>query len=89
MSLNSKWLSHISDEVQSNLFKQHLIDNVALFSRLKEILEEKLNDSIKSRRSIKSYAVQAYGEYQADRNATERTILEIIDLIPTQDDKNG
>jgi len=87
MSLNSKWLSHISDEVQRKTFEKSLIANVELFKRFKEILEDKLHETERSRRSIKSYATQSYVAYQSDRNATERTIQEIIELLPKQDDK--
>jgi len=87
MSLNSKWLSHINDEVQSRTFEKSLIENVTLFKRLKEILEDKLHETERSRRSLKSHVTQSYVAYQADRNATERTIQEIIDLIPNKDDK--
>ncbi len=87
MALNNKWISHIDDERQRELFKQHLLENTELFKRLKELLEGKLKDAEASRRSLKSYVINSYSEYQADRNATERTLLEVIDLIPKQDDK--
>ena len=89
MTLNNKWINHIEDERNRELFKKHLLENVALFKRLKEILEGKLKDSEVSRRSLKSYVTNSYGEYQADRNATERTILEIIDLLPTPSEVDG
>lgn len=85
MSHNTRWTSHITDVVHKKLFAEHIEESTAIFDRLRTLLYEKLDECRKSKRSLKSYAMQAYSEYQADRNATERTILELIELLPKKD----
>lgn len=52
-----------------------------VINRIKEILQEDLEVTIRDRRSLKSLVTQNYSEYQADRNATERTFNKVLELI--------
>lgn len=52
-----------------------------LLRRVKELLEEDFVACQRDRRSFKSLLTQNYSEYQADRNATERTYLKVLDLL--------
>lgn len=83
--MNRKWLNHISDRDDKDKFKKRLLAERDIFLTLKSILEELKDDSIKSRRSVKSLLVRNYSVFQADRNAVERTLQEIIDLLPLEE----
>jgi len=84
--MNRKWLNHLSDREDKDKFKQRLLAERDIFLILKGILEEQLNDTIKGRRSFKNLIrFRNYTECQADYNATERTLQEIIDLLPLED----
>ena len=82
--MNLKWLKHIKDKEEREDFKTRLLANRELFIVLKGILQSDLDKTINSRRSIKSYLTQPWSEYQADCNATERTLQEIINLLPLE-----
>lgn len=62
-------------EFQEFLKYNHVIRKV------KELLEEDFKSCQRDRRSFKSLLTQNYSEYQADRNATERTYLKVLDLL--------
>jgi len=83
--MNRKWLNHLSDREDKDKFKQRLLAERDIFLILKGILEGMKEDTINKRRSVKSLLVRNYGIYQADSNATERTLQEIIDLLPLED----
>jgi len=80
--MNKKWIAHCRTEEDREIFRQRLAYSQDVLNVLKNILKDKSVQSAKDRRSLKSYLVHNYSEYQADRNATERTIQEIIDLLP-------
>jgi len=82
--MNLKWLKHIPDRKEKGEFKKHLLANKELFTVLRNILQTDLDNTISSRRSVKSFVTQAWSEYQADCNATERTLQEIINLLPLE-----
>lgn len=80
--ITTRWVKHLRTDEERKEFIKRLENGEDIFFVLRNILEEELNKSSKERRSLKSYMFQNWSEYQADRNATERTILEIIDLLP-------
>jgi len=82
--MNLKWLKK-TPKHEREAFKTRLLANHDIFELFKEILEEELDTVIHTRRSLKSYLTQNWAAYQADRNATERTYQEIIDLLPIED----
>lgn len=84
--MNVRWLKHLPQGKEREEYKQRLWANRDIFKQMKSMLEEDLSNTIKSRRSLKSYFTQSWSEYQADRNATERTLQEIIDLLPIEED---
>lgn len=67
-------------EAQKKEFEDLLKYN-EVFSRVKELLQEDLEATQRDRRSLKSLLTQNYSEYQADRNATERALSKVLDLI--------
>lgn len=79
--MNSKWISDLPTKEEKEEFKQYLREQSRYTDKLVNILERKLRDVQEARRSLKSYTFQSWPEYQADRNATERTILEILKLL--------
>ncbi len=68
------------DQSQKKEFEDTLKYNEA-FNRVREMLEEDLEACKRERRSLKSLLTQNYSEFQADRNATERTLIKVLDLI--------
>jgi hypothetical protein len=76
------WYDHCKTPAAKKEFNERLAYTQDMFLILKDRLKKDLNTAQTSRRSIKSYATQSYSAYQADCNATERTLLEIIDLLP-------
>ena len=77
------------DDCKTAELKDERKQSLALSERLWKVLDTKLKLELtavqKKRRSLKSLLTQNYSEYQADRNATERTLLEIIDLLPLEE----
>jgi hypothetical protein len=76
------WTEHCKTPQAKKEFNERLAYTQDMFLLLKVKLEKDLKTAQTSRRSLKSYVTQNWSEYQADRNATERTILELIDLLP-------
>lgn len=79
--MDSRWLSHLKSREEKDKFKQYLYANQDILNALKRILKDDLNTTIRSRRSLKSYATQNWAAYQADRIATERTLQSVITLL--------
>jgi len=71
-------------EVQKKEFKDMLQYN-EMFEAVRDILRQDLESTQNDRRSLKSTLTQSYSVYQADRNATERTLLKVLDLIKKSD----
>jgi len=71
-------------EVQKKEFKDMLQYN-ELFEAVRDVLRQDLDSTQTDRRSLKSTLTQSYSVYQADRNATERTLLKVLDLIKKSD----
>jgi hypothetical protein len=83
--MKSFWTKDCETTAQKIERKEHIARANRLFHVLETHLEEELFRVQKKRRNLKSVLTQNYSEYQADRNATERTLLEIIDLLPTEE----
>lgn len=77
--MNKRLVNGLTPE-QKKEFEDMLKYN-EIFDRIREMLKEDLEATVRDRRSLKSIIVQNYSEYQADRNATERTLIKVLDLI--------
>lgn len=80
--ITTRWIKHLKTKQEQNEFIKELKANEEIFTILENILKEEITKCNKDKRSLKSYLIQPWSEYQADRNATERTLREILDLIP-------
>lgn len=60
---------------------QDMLKYNPVIERIREVLKVDYEECATSRRSTKSLLTQNYSEYQADRNATERTLLKVLDII--------
>ena len=76
------WTDHCKTPAAKKEFNERLAYTQDMFLILKARLEKDLATVEHSRRSIKSVDMTNYSEFQADCNATEGTLLEIIDLLP-------
>ena len=77
--MNKRLLTGL-DQSQKKEFEDILKYNQT-FERVREMLQEDLEACKRERRSLKSLLTQNYSEFQADRNATERTLIKVLDLI--------
>lgn len=77
--MNKRLVNGLTPE-QKKEFEDMLKYN-EIFDRIREMLKEDLEATVRDRRSLKSIIVQNYSEYQSDRNATERTLIKVLDLI--------
>ncbi len=82
------WFDHCTDPQQKKEFKERLGYSQDIFNILKVKMEKELKVVQTSRHSLKSYLTMNYTAFQADRNATERTLLEIIDLLPLMENND-
>lgn len=80
--ITTRWYSHLKTKNEQEEFIKELERNEELFKVLKDILSGELERCSKDRQSLKTYSSPNWSEYQADRNATERTLKEIIELLP-------
>jgi len=71
-------------EGQKQEFKDMLQYN-ELIAAIREVLNQDLESTKNDRRSLKSILTQNYSVYQADCNATERTLLKVLNLIRKSD----
>ena len=85
--MKKAWTTHCKTTQQKEEFIERLTYTQDMFLIMKDMLETKLEEVRTSRRSLKSFLTQNWAAYQADRNATERTLLEVIDLLPILGDK--
>lgn len=76
------WIEHCKTPQAKEEFKERLAYTQDMFLILKARLEESLETTCKARRSVGSTEMHNYSEFQADCNARERTLLEVIDLLP-------
>lgn len=60
---------------------QRFIENEDLLNIIVEALKDKREDSVKEQKKITAYGSPNWGFLQADHNATQRTLTEIIDLL--------
>lgn len=81
MSFNTRWTRHIKDPEERERFKAYLKENKEIFDTLTHILQEDLDICASERKKRKAYFMPAWSEYQADCNATERTLQQVINLI--------
>lgn len=81
MSFNTRWTKHIQDKEEKEKFKSYLRENRLILETLSQILEEDLRVCVSERKKRKAYYMPAWSEYQADCNATERTLQQIIELL--------
>lgn len=78
---SKSWTTNLTDEEQKEEFQKRLLQNVDLFRRLAEIVNDKVRGNSRSRIEKKSYEVPAWSEYQADSNGFERGMTEILELL--------
>jgi hypothetical protein len=71
-------------EAQKKEFKDMLQYN-ELIEAIRDVLKQDLESTKTDRRSLKSTLTQNYSVYQADRNATERALLKVLNLIKKSD----
>ena len=71
-------------EANKKEFKDMLQYN-ELIEAIRELLRDDLLACQRDRRSLKSTLTQSYSVYQADRNATERTLIKVLDSIKKSD----
>jgi len=77
------WTAHCRTQQEKEDWMERLAYSQDIFKVLKTILEKKYEKTCSDRRGVVSYMTQSYTAYQADKNATERTLLELIELLPT------
>jgi len=80
----NKRLTNGLTEAQKKEFKDFLQYN-ELFEVIRDVLRQDLESTQTDRRSLKSTLTQSYSVYQADRNATERALLKVLNLIKKSD----
>jgi len=80
----NKRLTNGLTEAQKKEFKDILQYN-ELFEVIRDVLRQDLESTQTDRRSLKSTLTQSYSVYQADRNATERALLKVLNLIKKSD----
>jgi len=85
--MDRRWFRYLSDQDSKEEFKQEL-QYTRVLKFLTLILKDEYELCLKQRRSFKSILTQNYSEYQSDRNATERTLLEVLKLIQMEN-KDG
>jgi len=71
-------------EAQKKEFKD-ILQYSELIEAIRDMLREDLSACKRDRRSLKSTLTQNYSVYQADRNATERTLLKVLESIKKPD----
>ena len=80
--MNIKWLKNLR-ETESKEKRTALVNGSReILDILKGILEAELDSSRKKKTNKAHYLMPAWSEFQADSNATERTLQQVIDLLP-------
>ena len=64
---------------------KNMLQHNELIEAIRDMLIEDIEVARRDRRSFKSILTQNYSVYQADRNATERTLIKVLDLIKKSD----
>lgn len=80
----NKRLTNGLKEAQKKEFNDMLQHN-ELIEAIRDMLREDLIACQRDRRSLKSTLTQSYIVYQADRNATERTLIKVLESIKKSD----
>jgi len=80
--MNIKWFKHLREGETKEKRESVVKASTETLDILKGILEEELKATRKDKLSKAHYLLPAYSEFQADRNATERTLQQVIDLLP-------
>ena len=80
----NKRLTRGLTEAQKKEFKDMLQYN-ELIEAIRDMLRDDLIACQRDRRSLKSTLTQSYSVYQADRNATERALIKVLESIKKSD----
>ena len=77
--MNKKLVQGLSPEEKKEF--EEILKYNEVFASLRKVLEGEVQSCRSDRRSLKSLLQQNYSEHQADRNATERTLLKVLNII--------
>lgn len=80
--VSTRWLK---DDVDSESFKQELLASQRVLRRLREMLQDDIDSSVKDMRNKKGYANTSWPYIQADCIAEQRAFQKVIDLLPIED----
>lgn len=84
MRISTQWLKGLKDK-DKETFKKKLAAQQKIFKVLQNILEEKIEVSIKEGRQKEKYDKASWPFYQADKIGEQRAYQEIIDLLPKKE----
>ncbi len=76
--LSKTLLKHSQNEEE---LESRFLENEDLFQIIVAALTEKIEQSMVQQRLVTDYGAANWGFKQADHNATQRTLAEIIDLL--------
>ncbi len=74
------WTKGLEPDAQPEM-KQQFKESLVIRKRLQQLLEEKLDESVKESRSKAGYANAAWPYKQADHRGYERALSEVISII--------
>jgi len=83
--ITMEWLEGASTQGDKDDLNRQIKESIPIFNILRRVLQRKLKACNKERLGVQNYSVANWSELQADRNATERTLLEILAILPEKD----
>ena len=80
--MNIKWFKYLREDESKETLKSKILGSREVLDILKRVLEDEVESTRRNKLNKAHYMMPAWSEFQADRNATERTLQQVIDLLP-------
>ena len=80
-NFSTQWLKGLKDEEKDN-FKQIVLSDTMVLGKLKEILEDYLEELEQKSLKLENYDTPSWTQLQADLIGSKRTLRKVIDILP-------
>jgi len=81
MRLSSQWTNGLPPKDKTE-FKKRIVASRDVLNRLKKMLEEDLQASLKEAAKEDNYSLPAWSEFQAAKLGEQKKLRMVIDLLP-------
>lgn len=82
--INMKWLKHVKSDAEKEQFTKTVLASLPALNRLRELLEDELEQLSKQETSLSDYTDASWGYKQAHRNGERAFAKKVLELLSFQ-----